>query len=51
MFHVYQKGGEKITVGKNTHVLIGTDYEKPHSQWNTVEFLTMNGTSVYLVNG
>ncbi len=50
-FHVYQKGGKKIAVGKNTRVLIGTDHEKPHGQWNTVEFLTMDGTSVYLVNG
>ncbi len=51
VFRVYQKGGEKITVGKNTRVLIGTDYEKPHGQWNTVEYLTVDGTSVYLVNG
>ncbi len=50
-FRVFQKGGEKITVGRNTRVLIGTDYEKPHGQWNTVEFLTVDGTSVYLVNG
>ena len=50
-FRVYQKGGEKITVGRNTRVLIGTDYEKPHGQWNTVEFLTVYGASVYLVNG
>ena len=50
-FRVYQKGGEKITVDRNNRVLIGTDNEKPHGQWNTVEYLTVDGTSVYLVNG
>jgi len=50
-FRVYQKGGERITVGKNRRILIGTDYEKPAGQWNTVEYLTVGGDSVYLVNG
>ena len=27
------------------------DYEKPYGEWNTVEYLTVGGTSVYIVNG
>ena len=50
-FHVYQQGGKKITVGKNTRVLIGVDHEKPHGQWNSAEVLTVGGASVFLVNG
>lgn len=49
-FHVYQKGGKKITVGKNTRVLIGTDHEKPAGEWNSAEVLTVGATSVFLVN-
>lgn len=27
------------------------DQEKPHGQWNTIELLTYNGTSLHIVNG
>jgi len=50
-FNVYQKGGKNTIVRKGNRVLIGKDYEKPHGEWNTIDYLTVGGTSVYLVNG
>ncbi|MGE3805220.1 MAG: DUF1080 domain-containing protein [Gemmataceae bacterium] len=51
---IYKKGGEKFTVpskGTGSRIVKGADYEKPTGEWNTIELLTVGGTSVHVVNG
>ena len=51
---IYKKGGERFTVpNKSTgpRIVKSVDYENPSGQWNTIELLTVGGTSVHKVNG
>ena len=52
---IYKKGGTKFTVpGKDSggpRIVKDPDNEKPTGQWNTIELLTVGGTSVHVVNG
>ena len=52
---IYKKGGEKFAVpGKDSggpRIIKSPDNEKPTGQWNTIELLTLGGTSVHIVNG
>jgi hypothetical protein len=51
---VYKKGGAKFTVpSKETgpRIVKSPDNENPTGQWNTIELLTVGGTSVHIVNG
>src|SRR5436189_71615 len=51
---VFKKGGQKFTVpNKETgpRIVKSADYENPTGRWNTVELLTVGGTSVHKVNG
>ncbi len=47
---VYKKGGMKFT-GVRSRIVRDVNHEKPLGQWNTIELLTVGGTSVHLVNG
>jgi hypothetical protein len=52
---IYKKGGEKFTVPSKDsggpRIIKSPDNEKPTGQWNTIELLTVGGTSVHIVNG
>lgn len=51
---VYKKGGEKFTVpskGIGPRIIKNPDNENKPGQWNTIEMLTLGGTSVHVVNG
>jgi hypothetical protein len=49
---VYKKGGEKFTVpGKGTGNRIIKSETNENPGWNTIEVLTVGGTSVHVVNG
>src|SRR5262249_44862308 len=52
---IYKKGGTKFTVpGKDSggpRIIKHPDNEKPTGQWNTIELVTVGGTSVHIVNG
>lgn len=52
---IYKKGGEKFTVPSKDsggpRIIKNPDNEKPTGQWNTIELLTVGGTSVHIVNG
>jgi hypothetical protein len=50
----YKKGGDKFAVpGKDTgsRIIKSPDNENPTGEWNTIEVLTVGGTSVHVVNG
>ncbi|MCI0641874.1 MAG: DUF1080 domain-containing protein [Gemmataceae bacterium] len=51
----YKKGGQKLTVPSKDsggpRIVKHPDNEKPTGQWNTIELLTVGGTSVHVVNG
>jgi hypothetical protein len=51
---IYKKGGAKFTVPTKENgprIIKSADYEKPTGEWNTIELLTVGGTSVHIVNG
>jgi hypothetical protein len=52
---VYKKGGRKYTVPSEDsggpRIVKSPDNEKPTGQWNTIELVTVGGTSVHIVNG
>jgi len=47
---VYRKGAPKI-VGVTSRIVRSKDYEKRIGEWNTIELMSVGGTSVHLVNG
>lgn len=52
----YLKGGtlnkfSKIEKGRPSHCDKGFDNEKPHGEWNTLELICYEGTSLHIVNG
>jgi hypothetical protein len=47
---VYRKGAPKI-VGVTSRIVRDKDHEKRIGEWNTIELLSVGGTSVHLVNG
>lgn len=52
----YLQGGElnkfsKIEKGRPSHCDKGFDNEKPHGEWNTLELICFEGTSLHIVNG
>ena len=51
---IYKKGGMKYTVpskGIGNRIIKSPDNEHPTGEWNTIELLTVGGTSVHVVNG
>jgi hypothetical protein len=52
---VYKKGGKKYTVPSKEsggpRIVKSADHERPSGEWNTIELLTVGGTSVHVVNG
>jgi hypothetical protein len=52
---IYKKGGKKYTVPSKEaggpRVVKSADYERPTGEWNTIELLTYEDTSVHVVNG
>jgi hypothetical protein len=51
---IYKKGGKNFSVpSKETgpRIIKDADYEHKTGEWNTIELLTVGGTSVHLVNG
>lgn len=51
----YKKGGKKMSAGGpggvGARIVKNPDYENKTGEWNTIELLTVGGTSVHLVNG
>lgn len=52
----YKKGAKlnefsKIIKGGSAHCDKGFDNEKPHGEWNTLELICFEGTSLHIVNG
>jgi hypothetical protein len=47
---IFRKGGQKC-VGISSRIARDRDYEKKVGEWNTLELLTVGGTSVHVVNG
>jgi hypothetical protein len=51
----YHKGGRKFTVPSKEsggpRIVKDVDYERPTGEWNTIEVLSVGGTSVHVVNG
>jgi hypothetical protein len=51
---IYKKGGTAFTVpskGVGSRIIKSPDNEHPTGEWNTIEVLTVGGTSVHVVNG
>jgi len=52
---IYKKGGQKFTVPSKEsggpRIVKNPDNEKPTGEWNTIELLSVGGTSVHIVNG
>ncbi|MFO0968271.1 MAG: DUF1080 domain-containing protein [Gemmataceae bacterium] len=52
---IFKKGGEKFTVPSKEsggpRIVKSPDNEKKTGEWNTIELLTVGGTSVHIVNG
>jgi hypothetical protein len=52
---IYKKGGKKCTVPSKEsggpRIVKSADHERPSGEWNTIELLTVGGTSVHVVNG
>jgi hypothetical protein len=52
---IYKKGGRKYTVPSKEsggpRIVKDPDNEHPTGEWNTIELLTVGGTSVHVVNG
>jgi hypothetical protein len=46
----FKKGGEKFRAVRS-RIKRDIDHEKPLGEWNTIELLTVGGTSVHVVNG
>jgi hypothetical protein len=46
----YQKGAPLLT-GIKSRIVRDVDHEKPLGQWNTLELMSVGGTSVHIVNG
>jgi hypothetical protein len=47
---VYKKGGQKFTVSSG-RIVKDPDNERPTGQWNTIELVCLEATSVHIVNG
>lgn len=52
----YLEGGKlnkfsKVEKGRPTHCDKGFDNENPHGEWNTLELICFEGTSLHIVNG
>ncbi len=47
---LYKKGAPKI-IGVRSRIVRDVNHEKPLGQWNTIELLSVGGTSVHIVNG
>src|SRR5262249_39066136 len=48
---VTHKKGALVLLGVSRRIIKAADYEKPTGEWNTIELLTVGGTSVHVVNG